>query len=282
MYDFISFKANSPFFNVCTVWLYTLSYYIVKKIQLGLHFLRHWRSYALSALGFCQKPKLIVSQGLWHTNPYYTKWHCGNTSCLNFIGRECTLPFYFAEVYAALSLCWAIPNINTMLMYTLLHYTAELYPIIKHCWRLYNVITLLSDSQFFLPWWAIPNLNTPCPLTLLGWSEKWNKAELYVVILHCWSVPSRIRKLKHILPYYIAELFPILKNGWSLHCLIILLSYSPSKKNANVNVVLLHCCDIANLRTLLTYTLSCYMAELIPILKHCWPIPSHVLLLMCS
>ena len=30
------------------------------------------------------------------------------------IGGDCTLSFYFAEVYAALLLCWDIPNINTL------------------------------------------------------------------------------------------------------------------------------------------------------------------------
>ena len=40
-YNFLSFKAISPFFNVCTVWLYTLSQCIEEQNQLGLHIIRH-------------------------------------------------------------------------------------------------------------------------------------------------------------------------------------------------------------------------------------------------
>ena len=41
VYNFRSFKAISPFFNVCTVWLYTLSQCISGQNQLGLHIIRH-------------------------------------------------------------------------------------------------------------------------------------------------------------------------------------------------------------------------------------------------
>ena len=56
VYDLLSFKTISPFFNVCKVWLYTLSQCIGEQNQLGSHIIIHWRSYAL---GFCQKPNLI-------------------------------------------------------------------------------------------------------------------------------------------------------------------------------------------------------------------------------
>ena len=58
MYDLLSFKAISPFSNVCTVWLYTLSQFIGEQNQLGSHIIIHWRSYAL---GFCRKLQLISS-----------------------------------------------------------------------------------------------------------------------------------------------------------------------------------------------------------------------------
>ena len=50
VYNFLNFKAISPFFNVCKVWLYTLSQCIGEQNQLGLHIMIHWRSYALSGL----------------------------------------------------------------------------------------------------------------------------------------------------------------------------------------------------------------------------------------
>ena len=56
VYDLLSFKTFSPFSNVCTVWLYTLSQCIGEQNQLGSHIIIHWRSYAL---GFCRKLKLI-------------------------------------------------------------------------------------------------------------------------------------------------------------------------------------------------------------------------------
>ena len=43
VYDILSFKAISPFFNVCTVWLYTLSQCIGEQNQLGSHIIIHWR-----------------------------------------------------------------------------------------------------------------------------------------------------------------------------------------------------------------------------------------------
>ena len=58
VYDQLNFEAISPFFNVCTAWLYTLSKWIVERNQLGSHIVRPWRSYAL---GFCRKIKLISS-----------------------------------------------------------------------------------------------------------------------------------------------------------------------------------------------------------------------------
>ena len=58
VYDLLSFKTISPFFNLSTVWLYTLSQCIGEQNQLGLHIIIHSRSYAP---GFCPKLKLISS-----------------------------------------------------------------------------------------------------------------------------------------------------------------------------------------------------------------------------
>ena len=72
--------------------------------------------------------------------------------------------------------------------------------------------------------------------------------------------------------------------GWfrNISCLLTLLSYSQSRKIADVYLVLIHCWAIPNPKTLLTYTLSCYIAELFPSLKHCADILYLVMLLKCS
>ena len=66
VFDFLNFKAISPFFTVCTVWFCTLSQWIGEQNQLGSHIIIHWRSYAL---GFCRKLKLTPSLALGHPNP---------------------------------------------------------------------------------------------------------------------------------------------------------------------------------------------------------------------
>ena len=58
VYDLLSFKAISPFFNVCTVWLYTISQCVGEQNQLASQIIVHWRSFAL---GFCRNFKLISS-----------------------------------------------------------------------------------------------------------------------------------------------------------------------------------------------------------------------------
>ena len=45
-------RLFSPFLNVCTDWLYTLSQCIGEQNQRGLHIRIHWRSFTL---GFCRK-----------------------------------------------------------------------------------------------------------------------------------------------------------------------------------------------------------------------------------
>ena len=92
------------------------------------------------------------------------------------IGGECTLSYYFAEVYHVLLLCWATPNIITLLRYTLPHYIAGLHPILTKCSGESNLITLLSNSNF-MHGWAIPNLNTLWTYTLSYYS-----AELFLML----------------------------------------------------------------------------------------------------
>ena len=58
VYDLLSFKTISPFFNVCTVWLYTLSQCIGEQNHLASHIIIHWRSYALD---YCRKLQFIPS-----------------------------------------------------------------------------------------------------------------------------------------------------------------------------------------------------------------------------
>ena len=58
VYNLLNFKAISPFFNVCTVWLYTLLQCIGEQNQLGLHIIVHWRSFALL---FCRKQVKTVN-----------------------------------------------------------------------------------------------------------------------------------------------------------------------------------------------------------------------------
>ena len=124
VYNLLNFKAISPFFNVCTFWLYTFSQRIGEQNQLGLHIIIHWRTYAL---GFCRKQKLISSQGLEQPHPYHTILHFGKIHCLNtFVGSvrylntllRYTLPYYYVELYPALIHCCGILYLNTLLEYT--------------------------------------------------------------------------------------------------------------------------------------------------------------------
>ena len=99
---------------------------------------------------------------------------------------ECPLSNYFAEVYATLLLCWAIPSINTLSWYTLPHYIAGLYPILTHYWYKSKLITMLGISQF----WCID--------------------ELYPIITHCWGIANINTLLSYNLSSSIVELWSIL------------------------------------------------------------------------
>ena len=82
-------------------------------------------------------------------------------------------------------------------MYTPSYFLSELFPMLKHCWC------------------------KLCPTTLLRCSWSWNIADVYIgclITLLSWSPPKI--SLNHILSYYKAELFPILKHWWCTLCLI--------------------------------------------------------------
>ena len=81
---------------------------------------------------------------------------------------------------------------------------------------------------------------------LLSYSEPWNTADVY--------------------PVYIAENLPILKDSWRITWLVKLLSCYPFYNIAEAYFILLRCWDVPMFETLPSYTLSCYIAELFPIL----------------
>ena len=126
IYNLLSFKTFSPFLNVCTVWLYTLSQCIGEQTQLGSHIIIHSRSYAP---GFCPKLKLISSWALEHPNPNHTFLHCGKILCGDsFVG--------------------SVRDLITSLKYTLPYFSVELYPALIHCCGIVYLNTLLEYSQY--------------------------------------------------------------------------------------------------------------------------------------
>ena len=125
MYNLLSFQASSPFFNVCTVWLYTLLQCIAEQNQLGLHNIMNCWSYAL---GFCRKFKLVSKLGLGHSNPYHTLIQCGIIHCLNTLLESVRYPI-------------------TLLRFTLPYYTVQLYPALIHCCGILYFNTLLGYTQ---------------------------------------------------------------------------------------------------------------------------------------
>ena len=125
VYNLLSFKPSSPFFNVCTGWLYTLSQRIAEQKRLGSHIIIHWRYYTV---GFCRKLKPISKWGLGHSNPYRTLWHCWKIPCLN-------------------TLVGSVRNLIILLRYTLSYYSVEQQPALKHCVGILYPNTLLSYTQ---------------------------------------------------------------------------------------------------------------------------------------
>ena len=144
---------------------------------------------------------------------------CWSTACfITLLGF--TQQFYIAELYRIpihfwgipnlvtlqgnsqkLIHCWAIPNPNILLRYSLSQNNAEqfpiskhteLYPILTHCWGIPYPNTLLSNSQTLIHCWAIRNPNTSLRYSLSQNNEQFpisKHTELYPILTHCWGIP---------------------------------------------------------------------------------------------
>ena len=165
--------------------------------------------------------------------------------------------------------CWDVLNVETLMTNTFSYYLAELSLILQHCWvknRCLPYNTLLKSSQscllrYPLSYYIAESLtiaDVPCLITLLSWilkhcwvvsclitrlsySQFWNNADVYPVIIHCWNAPNLGALLTYTLSYCIAELFPILKHCWSTPCPITMLSYCQSYNIVDVYFLFLHC-----------------------------------------
>ena len=127
-----------------------------------------------------------------------------------------------------------------------------MFPILKHCWRIH------------------------CLFRLLRCSQSQNIADVYLVFLHCWAIPNPKTSLMYFLYFYNAEMLAMLNYCRRIPWLFRLLRFSQSW-----NLVILHCWIVPNFLNLMSHTLSFYIAELFPILKHCWRILCLFRLLRC-
>ena len=114
--------------------LFTLSYYIVEQNRLESHVLIHWRTHTF---GFCGKPNPISIRWLGHPNPNSLFMHYRSIPSLNtLVGSvrylitllKYRLFHYIVELHPTFLLCWAIPDPNTLLKYTLPYYIAKQFP----------------------------------------------------------------------------------------------------------------------------------------------------------
>ena len=119
------------------------------------------------------------------------------------------------------------------------------------------------------------------PFTLLRCSQSWSNADVYLVFVHCCDNPNLTTKLTHTPSFYVAELFLILKPCWSLQSLYIA-GLFPLLKHCWQYSVISCCWAVPHLITLLTYTLSWYIAGLLAILKQSWCGTCLLTLLICS
>ena len=158
---------------------------------------------------------------------------------------SCSQSYEIAEAYLVLLHCWAFSNFKTLLMFCLPYYIAESYLVLLHCWAQSN----------FTQGWCIP-----CLFTLLRSCQSCNPADVNRDLFHCSDFLNLKTLLRHILSYYIAEMFPILERYWRKTCPVTLLSFSQFMK-------------------LLRPIFSFYIAELFPTLKYCWCLFCHIILL---
>ena len=97
----------------------------------------HWRTHTL---GFCRKPNPISIQWLGHLNPNSIILHYRSILCLN-------------------TLVGSVRYLITLLKYRMFHYIVELYSTFLHCWAKPNLDTLLRYTLFFYIARQIPNTN---------------------------------------------------------------------------------------------------------------------------
>ena len=200
---------------------------------------------------------------LYIVEKFPTLKHCSRIPCPATL-LSCSQFGNFASVYLIVLHCWEVPNIKTLLSYYLSCYFTALLSFLKHCWERYCLIRLLRRSRFL------------------------KIADVHRVLLNCSSVPNLKILLRHIYSFYNVEKFPIAEKCWRISRLVAMLSCSQFENFLNVYLIVLHCWEVPNLETLLTYSLSCYIASWsqfwnianaypivlhnweVPTLKHCW------------
>ena len=190
---------------------------------------------------------------------------------------RCSLFRNIADVYHLLLRCWAVPFFETLLMYTLAFYISVKFPTLKLWWRdtcLFYFVVLFTILK---QWWGRSYL-----ITLLRSSHFWSIADVNPVLLRCCPVPTVKALLRHILPYYTADKFSFLEHCWRKTCLVPMMRSSNFRNIADVYRVLLQCWALPSNKNLLRCTLSFYISEKFPILKHWWRITCLVTVLSCS
>ena len=151
---------------------------------------------------------------------------------------RCSQSWNIADVYPHLLHCWAVPNLKTLLLYSVCYYMAELYPILVH-WR-----TMVYLNTFL--WFSRNVVGSRSEASITSPKSR------EICRLRCRFLSSMVCWSKTTCCCFI--------------CLVTMLSCFPSYKVADAYFILLVCWDVPNLETLLTNTLTCYIAELFPIL----------------
>ena len=64
---------------------------------------------------------------------------------------------HIVEVHPVLLHWWIVPNLRTLVMYTLSYYFDEMFPVVEFCWRIPSAITWLiyTLSQYIVELWSI-------------------------------------------------------------------------------------------------------------------------------
>ena len=130
------------------------------------------------------------------------------------------------------------PVPNALLRYIIFYYNAELFQMSMHCCAFPTPKTMLKYTPSFYNAAIIPFLS-------------WKSSQIYRALLRCWAIPIPITLMWYILLFYIAEHFATSIHCWALSCF-------------------LDCYTFPNLNTMLRDTMSCYIAELLPILEPYW------------